>query len=123
MKKFLSLLLTLVMILSAASFASADQGAKVTVGLSGDPGNIGPFQGMGLGRIGILFSRYFEQDDLPGELPITLKVKGIDLRGAKLYLVDETHDLEEIPYRMDKDGNLLFGMKANTVVYLEAGKI
>ena len=76
----------------------------------------------GKGRIGILFSRYFEQDDLPGELPLTLNVKGFDMRGAKLCLVDETHDLTEIPYRMDKDGNLLFSMKANTVMYLEAGK-
>jgi len=76
----------------------------------------------GKGRIGILFSRFFEQDDLPGELPLTLKVKGFDLRGAKLYLIDQEHDLAEIPYRMDKYGNLLFSMKANTVMYLEAGK-
>ena len=76
----------------------------------------------GTGRIGILFSRFFEQDDLPGDLPLTLKVKGFDLRGAKLYLIDETHDLAEIHYRMDQDGNLLFSMKANTVMYLEAGK-
>ena len=76
----------------------------------------------GKGHVGILVSRFFEQDDLPGELPLTLKIKGFDLRGAKLYLIDETHDLAEIPYRMDKYGNLLFSMKANTVMYLEAGK-
>ena len=58
MKKLLSLVLALIMVLSVASFASAEQGTKVTVGLAGDPGNIGPFQGMGLGRIGILFTTY-----------------------------------------------------------------
>ena len=42
-------------------------------------------------------------------------------RGVKLYLIDETHDLTEVPYRMDRNGNLLFSMQANTVVYLEAG--
>ena len=72
------------------------------------------------GKTGVLLARYFEDDRLPGELPITFTLKNGDLRGVKLYLLDETHDLTEIPYRMDKAGNLRFGMKANTVMYLEA---
>ncbi len=97
-------------------------GRQIKVDVKGKNGLAATGATDGKGRIGILFSRFFEQDDLPGDLPLTLKVKGIDLRGAKLYLIDETHDLAEIPYRMDKYGNLLFNMKANTVMYLEAGK-
>ena len=72
------------------------------------------------GRIGILISRFFEPDELPGDLEITLALKNGKLRAARLYLLDETHDLTEIPYRTDKNGDLLFTMKANTVMYLEA---
>ena len=45
MKKIMSLAIALVMLFGCMSIASADQGATVSVGLSGDPGNIGPFQG------------------------------------------------------------------------------
>ena len=58
MKKILALILAAIMALSMISFASAEQGAKITVGLANDPGNIGPFQGMSGGRIGILFTTY-----------------------------------------------------------------
>ena len=71
------------------------------------------------GKTGVLLARFFDDDALPGELPVTFTLKKGDLRGAKLYLLDAAHDLTEIPYRMDKAGNLLFGMKANTVMYLE----
>ena len=70
-------------------------------------------------KTGILISRFFDNDDLPQDLPVTLTLKNGDLRGVRLYLIDDTHDLTEIPYRMDKKGNLLFEMKANTIVYLE----
>ena len=70
-------------------------------------------------KTGILISRYFEEKELPADLPVTFTLKNGDLRGARLYLIDETHDLTEIPYRMDEKGNLLFSMKANTVMYLE----
>ncbi len=48
---------------SGASGASASAGtssgeSKVVVGLAGDPQNIGPFQGMSLGRIGCLYTMY-----------------------------------------------------------------
>ena len=70
-------------------------------------------------KTGILISRFFEEDQLPEDLPVTFSLKKGDLRGARLFLIDETHDLTEIPYRMDKNGNLLFTMKANTIIYLE----
>ena len=71
------------------------------------------------GKVGILISRYFDSDPPPEDLPVTFTLKNRDLRGVRLYLIDETNDLTDIPYRMDKDGNLLFSMKANTIVYLE----
>ena len=71
------------------------------------------------GKTGVLISRFFENDQLPKDLPITFTLKKGDLRGVRLYLIDETHDLTEIPYRMDKKGNLLFNMKANSVVFIE----
>ena len=67
----------------------------------------------------MLLARYFDADCLPAELPVAFTLKNGYLRDAKLYLLDETHDLTEIPCRTDKAGNLLFSMKANTVVYLE----
>ena len=71
------------------------------------------------GKAGVMLARFFEPDSLPADLPITFTLKKGDLRGARLYLLDETHDLTEVSYRMDKAGNLLFPMKANTVMYLE----
>ena len=101
MKKFLSLLLALTMVLSMASFASADQGDSVVVGIAGDPGNIGPFQGMGLGRIGVLFTTYEflvskDGDNYPGVLM------------KELTQVDDlTYDVEIYDYIHDQDGNPL----------------
>ena len=71
------------------------------------------------GKIRMLISRYFETDSLPDELEITVRLKNGDLRGAKVYLLDETHDLEEIPVSADPDGNPRFRMKANTAIFLE----
>ena len=70
-------------------------------------------------KTGVLISRFFEDDKLPADLPVKFSLEKGNLCGAKLYLIDETHDLAEIPYRTDKDGNLLFDMKANTILYLE----
>ena len=67
----------------------------------------------------MLISRYFEPDSLPDELEITIRLKKGDLRGAKVYLLDDTHDLEEVPVSADPDGNPRFRMKANTMVFLE----
>ena len=101
MKKLLSLILALIMILSVASFASAEQGSAVVVGIAGDPGNIGPFQGMGLGRIGILFTTYEflvtkDGDQYPGVLM------------KELTQVDDlTYDVEIYDYIHDQDNNHL----------------
>lgn len=102
MKKMVSLILALMMALSMLSFATAEQGEKVTVGLSGDPGNIGPFQGMGLGRIGILFTTY--------EM---LMAKGADgtyggvLMKEMTKVDDLTYDVEIYDYIYDQAGNHL----------------
>ena len=102
MKKILSLLLALTMLLGCVCCASADQGASITVGLAGDPGNIGPFQGMGLGRIGILFTTYemLMAKDADGEyVPVLMK---------EMTAVDDlTYDVEIYDYIYDQDGNHL----------------
>ena len=101
MKKFLSLVLALIMVLSMASFASAEQGAAVVVGLMGDPGNIGPFQGMGLGRIGILFTTYEMLMVKDGDNFVGCLMK-------ELTPVDDlTYDVEIYDYIKDQDGNPL----------------
>ena len=99
-------------------FSAAQLGRQISVDTQGKTGlyAVGATDGK---KTGILISRYFEQDDLPKDLPVTFTLKNGDLRGVKLYLIDQDHDLAEIPYRMDADGNLLFDMKANTVMYLE----
>ena len=59
MKKILSMLLVFAMALTCCFGAVASAEAdKVVVGITIDPGNIGPFQGMSAGRIGILFTTY-----------------------------------------------------------------
>lgn len=102
MKKFLSLLLALTMVLGCACFASADQGKTVAVGLAGDPGNIGPFQGMSLGRIGILFTTYemlMAKDAEGTYVPVLMKeMKQVD---------DMTYDVEIYDYITDQAGNHL----------------
>ena len=102
MKKFLSLLLAIMMTLSLVSIASAEQGEKVTVGLAGDPGNIGPFQGMSAGRIGILFTTYemLMAKDATGKFgPVLMK---------EMTTVDDlTYDVEIWDYIYDQAGNHL----------------
>ncbi|MBQ9300674.1 MAG: ABC transporter substrate-binding protein [Clostridia bacterium] len=101
MKKFLALILALIMVLSMASFASAEQGASIVVGLMGDPGNIGPFQGMGLGRIGILFTTYEMLMVKDGDEFVGCLMK-------ELTQVDDlTYDVEIYDYIKDQDGNPL----------------
>ena len=94
-------------------------GTQIKVDVKGRRGISATGATDGKGRIGIMIARFFEEDDLPGEVPLTLKVKGVDLRGAKLYLLDEKHDLADVPCRMTAEGEIRFSMAANTVLYLE----
>ena len=71
------------------------------------------------GSAGILISRYFESDDLPGDLDFNVKLKGTDSRNAKVFLLDETHDLTEIPAQVQSGDSLRLTMKSNTVIYIE----
>lgn len=103
MKKILSLVLALALLMSCLclSAASAEQGESVVVGIAGDPGNIGPFQGMSAGRIGILFTTYEflvtkDGDSYPGVLM------------KELTQVDDlTYDVELYDYIVDQAGNPL----------------
>ena len=102
MKKFLSLALAVMMLLSVASFASAEQGETVTVGLANDPGNIGPFQGMSGGRIGILFTTY--------EMLMAKDADGVyqGVLMKEMTPVDDlTYDVEIYDYIYDQAGNHL----------------
>ena len=102
MKKMVSLILALMMTLSMLSFASAEHGAKVTVGLANDPGNIGPFQGMSGGRIGILFTTY--------EMLMAKDADGVfhGVLMKEMTTVDDlTYDVEIYDYIYDQAGNHL----------------
>ena len=74
----------------------------------------------GKGKTGLLLVRYTDNDKLPGDLPVTVKIKGTDLRTSKVFLLDDEHDFKDaVPFRITGDGALKFSMKANTVVYIE----
>ena len=71
------------------------------------------------GERAVMISRYFEEDDLPGELPVTLAIPEKPGGSTKLLLLDEEHDLEELPFTRNEQGFPVFAMKANSVVFLE----
>jgi len=73
----------------------------------------------GKGNAGILFSRYTEEDKLPGPVKIVVKPAGVSLKGAKLYLLDKDNNLAEKKLSFNFDGSVSFKMEANTVVYLK----
>lgn len=103
MKKLVAIALSLAMLMSCvlgigAASAEAD---KVVVGITIDPGNIGPFQGMSAGRIGILFTTY--------EFLVT-KVDGVRVNclAKEITKVDDlTYDVEIYDYITDQAGNHL----------------
>ena len=74
------------------------------------------------GKTVVMIARFFDRDELPGDLPVTFRLENGDLRGVKLYLLDGSNDLADVPYRMAKNGDLLFTLKANTVVCIETEK-
>ena len=71
------------------------------------------------GERAVMISRYFEEDALPGELTVTLALPEEPGRSTKLLLLDEEHDLAEIPFTRNAQGFPVFTMKANSVVFLE----
>lgn len=74
---------------------------KVVVGLASDPQNIGPFQGMSQGRIGILFTLYeFLAVTDGGEM------KGVLMKGYEK-VDDLTYNVEIYDYIYDQAGNHL----------------
>lgn len=99
--KLVSLFLCLTMALSLSCFSAGAEAEKVVIGLTGDPGNIGPFQGMGLGRIGILFTTY--------EFLVTKTNGAMEGVLMKDYTqIDElTYQVEIYDYVYDQAGNHL----------------
>lgn len=68
------------------------------------------------GRAGIMISRFFEPDDLPGDVEITVKMPEIST--VKVLILDDEHDLTEVPFK--RIGNdIVITQKANTLVYLD----
>ena len=67
----------------------------------------------------MLLSNYFECDELPEAISLTVKVKGTDLTDAKLYIVDRERSFEETSFRKKRDGSISIEMESNTFIYLE----
>ena len=74
------------------------------------------------GKIGILISRFAEDDKLPPAVTVKLAGDKLCLKNAKLYLLDKEHDLAEKPLRHHLDGSASFKLEANTVVFIECQK-
>ena len=72
----------------------------------------------GKGKIGILISRYVDEDKLPEPVEVKIDGKNFDLRGAKLYLLDKDNDLTEQELKFDRKGNVSFKLASNSVVYI-----
>lgn len=82
-----------------AEEGSAGESAGVVVGLAHDPQNIGPFQGMSAGRIGILYTVYeFLVTSDGGEM------KGVMMKDYEK-IDDLTYHCEIYDYIYDQDGN------------------
>ena len=71
------------------------------------------------GRIGIMISRFVEDDKLPAPVTVRLQPGKLCLKQAKLYLLDKENDLAEKPLKFHRDGSVSFELAANTVVYIE----
>ena len=73
----------------------------------------------GKGKIGIMISRYVDEDKLPAPVSVKIDCKKFDLRGAKLYFLDKDNDLTVKKLKFDCSGNVCFKMAANSVIYIE----
>lgn len=98
--KLLAITLALTLCMGLLGIASAESAeSKVVVGLAFDPQNIGPFQGMSAGRIGILYTVY--------EFLVT--TTGGEMRGVMMKdyekIDDLTYNCEIFDYIYDQAGN------------------
>ena len=89
----------------------------VTVPANHDISAVGATDGNG--KIGILISRFYEEDQLPPATEVKLAPGTFSLQGAKLYLLDKENDLAEKPLSFNADGTVSFEMEANSVAYIE----
>jgi len=71
------------------------------------------------GHAAILINRYFEPDDLPDVLELSVNLTGKAMRDPIVYLLDENHDLEPVPCEVNSEGKLNMVMKANTMAYIK----
>ncbi len=98
----------------------ADLGTQVVVDTQKENNFYATAATDGKGSFALLLTRYSEYDEqFAADREVSIAVKGASLWGAKAYLLDETHDLTEIPYRTGKDGTIKLTMKLNTAVYIE----
>lgn len=97
--KLVSLVLSVLLVLACLSVPALAEESKVVIGLAADPQNIGPFQGMSQGRIGILYTTY--------EFLVT--TKGGEMQGVLMKdyeQIDElTYNCEIYDYIVDQAGN------------------
>ncbi|NLO83917.1 MAG: ABC transporter substrate-binding protein [Clostridiales bacterium] len=99
--KVLSMVLCLSMLLSLTGLAAIaeEDSSKVVVALASDPQNIGPFQGMSQGRIGILYTTYeFLVANIGGDM------KGVMMKDYTM-IDDLTYQCEIYDYIYDQAGN------------------
>ena len=71
------------------------------------------------GHAAILINRYFESENLPDALELSVNLSGKAMRNPIVYLLDDSHDLEQVPCQVDSEGKLNMVLKANTLVYIE----
>lgn len=98
--KLVSLALGVMLLMTSLSLpAFAEAESKVVVGLDSDPQNIGPFQGMSKGRIGILYTTYeFLVTTVGGEM------KGVLMKDYEK-IDDLTYNCEIYDSITDQAGN------------------
>lgn len=97
----------------------AEFGNATTINISDDENFFGT-GAVSQGKIRMLLCRYFESDNLPDPVKVSLKINGISSAEIKIYVLDEKHDLGEIPYDTAEGGHIIFSMAPNTLVYVES---
>ena len=72
----------------------------------------------GKGKVALMVSRYFEKDELPKAVPVTIALKNISGRSLKVYMLEELINMKEIPVKYNRDGSITFTMKPHSVVLI-----